>query len=425
MPPGRKVAVVGGGWAGLAAAVEATRCGARVTVFEMARQLGGRARGLTIDGFPLDNGQHICIGAYTETLRLMRDVGVTEDQAFLRMPLRLEYPDRSGLRLRGGPAPLAFSEAVLRHRTWTLREKTSLLMAAARWAVSGFRCDPALTVARLAQHLPKRVRDDVIDPLCVAALNTRAEVASAAVFLRVLGDALFSAPGSADLLLPRVSLGDALPAPAARWLTAAGASVRIGHRVVALGATPTGFEVDGERFDGVVLATPPSVAAGLTRLAAPAWSNVAEGLRYEPIVTVYLHSAGTMLPAPMLALRSDAASPAQFVFDRGQLGGPPGLLAFVISGAADWVEAGTAPTLEATCRQAESALGPLLCATPKAVQVVTEKRATLRCTPELRRPIMEIAPNLVAAGDYVDGPYPSTLEGAVRAGIAAARSLSR
>ena len=103
--PARNVAVIGGGWAGLAAAVEATSAGHHVTLFEMAPQLGGRARRVNVDGFELDNGQHILIGAYTETLGLMRRVGVDTAQAFLRTPLsplahfgrRLQPPDMAHL----------------------------------------------------------------------------------------------------------------------------------------------------------------------------------------------------------------------------------------------------------------------------------------------------------------------------------------
>ena len=423
MRAGREIGVVGGGWAGLAAAVEATQRGDRVTLFEMSRQLGGRARDLAINGLGLDNGQHICIGAYSATLRLLRALGVAEADAFVRMPLRVDFADGAGLELRAGPPLLAFAGAVLRHPRWRPGDKLALLGAAARWLAGGFDCDSALTVARLTERLPSAIRAELIDPLCVAALNTPAGEASAAVFLRVLGDALFSGRGSADLLLPRIGLGSLLPAPAGRWLGSAGATVRLGRRVEAL--TPAGdhWQVDGERYDAVVLAASAIESARLARPFCPAWADTAAALRYEPIVTVYLRGAGAVLPAPMLALRCDSAAPAQFVFDRGRLGGPPGLLAFVISGAQSWVDAGAAATLEAIRRQAESALADLLRAPLETVRLVTEKRATFRCTPNLRRPAMRIAARLYAAGDYVDGPYPSTLEGAVRSGVAAALAL--
>ncbi len=415
----KRLAVVGGGWAGLAAAIEATRRGQRVTLFEMAAQLGGRSRGVDVAGLALDNGQHILIGAYTETLALMRTVGIDADAAFVRLPLRVTYPNGTGLQLDHGAPMLAFAGAVLRQRGWRIGERIALLAATAGWVARGFRCEPSLTVAQLTQRLPRAIRDELIDPLCVAALNTPATDASASVFLRVLKDALFSGPGSADLLLPRVSLSALLPAPAQRWLGDAGATLRLQHRVEALSADGAGWSLDGERFDSVVLATTPTEAARLVREIAPEWSRTAAALRYEPIVTVYLQGDGVRLAEPMLALRAGAQAPAQFVFDRGQLGGPAGLLAFVISGAQPWVDRGMAATAQAVIAQAQAALGLSL----TRVQTLTEKRATFRCTPNLQRPAMRIAPNLHAAGDHVAGPYPATLEGAVRSGIGAVGAM--
>ncbi len=421
MPAPIRVAVVGGGWAGLAAAIEATLQGQAVTLFEMAAQLGGRSRGVAIDGLLLDNGQHILIGAYTETLRLMKVVGVNPGAAFLRTPLRFTDPQGVGLQLKAGSPPLAFAGAVLRHGSWRRRDKAALLATALGWFVTGFRCGPLRSVADLTARLPAPVREDLIDPLCVAALNTPAGHASGTVFLRVLKDALFSGAGSADLLLPRVSLSDTLPAPAADWLRRSGATIHLSQRVQQLAAHGPSWRVDGELFDRVVLATAPAEAARLAHTVAPAWSRTATALQYEPIVTVYLRSAGTQLPDPMLALRSGAQAPAQFVFDRGQLGGPAGLLAFVISGARAWVDLGVEGTEQAVLRQAETALAQHLRSPLLTVKTLTEKRATFRCVPGLRRPALQMAPGLHAAGDHVAGPYPATLEGAVRSGVAAVR----
>ena len=98
----RTLAVIGAGWAGLAAAVEAVRAGHAVTLYEMAERPGGRAREVDHDGLALDNGQHILIGAYAQTLRLMREVGVDPDAVLLRTPLRLSEPDGRGLHLPPG-----------------------------------------------------------------------------------------------------------------------------------------------------------------------------------------------------------------------------------------------------------------------------------------------------------------------------------
>jgi squalene-associated FAD-dependent desaturase len=421
----RRVAVIGGGWAGLAAAVEATSLGARVSLFEMAPQLGGRARSVESDTLTLDNGQHIMIGAYVETLRMMRTVGVDIDAAFLRTPLRLVDASGHGLVLPPGPAMIAFLRGVLGLHRWRLRDRLSLLAAASRWMLAGFRCDERLTVAELVKHLPSSVREDLIDPLCVAALNTPARSASAKVFLRVIHDALFSGSGSADLLLPRQRLGGLLPAPAAQWLGSAGATVEVGHRVSRIDADGVGWRVDDEAFDAVIIASSAAEASRLTQSVDAAWAAQTGALVYEPIVTVYAQCDGTRLREPMLALSSDEESrPAQFVFDHGQLGGRDGLLAFVISGASPWIERGAEATRNAVFNQAQNLLGSRLQSPLTEVRTLTEKRATFRCTPGLSRPRGVIAEGLFAAGDYIDGPYPATIEGAVRSGTAAARAAA-
>jgi squalene-associated FAD-dependent desaturase len=419
-----RVAVIGGGWAGLAAAVEATRHGHAVTLFEMAAHFGGRARSVAVDHRALDNGQHILIGAYSATLALMRTVGVDPARVLERLPLTLVGPDGIGLRLRPGPPMLAFVRAVFSHQGWNLRERLGLLMAASRWTLQGFRCDPALSVAVLTASLGPQVRAQLIEPLCVAALNTPAREASATVFLRVLKDALFSGPGSADLLLPRAGLSELFPEPATAWLAAHDAVLRPSTRVDHLERdADDAWLVDGERFNRVVLATTSVEAARLTRDVAPDWSQLASALRFEPIVTVYLHGEGTRMREPMLALPSDEHdAPAQFVFDRGRLGGHDGVLAFVVSGAAAWVARGMPATVLATQRQAAQ-LPDCSAAALEELRCFTEKRATFRCTPGLRRPSVSIAPGLCAAADYVAGPYPATLEGAVRSAMEAVVAL--
>jgi squalene-associated FAD-dependent desaturase len=422
-----RVGIVGAGWAGLACAVRAVQAGHRVTVFEAATP-GGRARSVELPGGAvLDNGQHILIGAYTRTLALMRTVGVDPARALERRALALVDARGHGLVLpHGAPVP-AFVRGVLGHRGWPLSARLALLARCTAWAVRGFRCPPDWTAAHLARGLPETVRRELIEPLCVAALNTPAPQASAAVLLRVLRDALFSGPGSADLLLPRLGLSELLPRPASRWLAAHGADLREGCRVESLhrdgGTWRLAHGAGDEPFDRVVLATPPREAARLCAEAAPAWADVAQGLHYEPIVTVFLDSE-RRLPGPMIALADGPQAPGQFVFDLDRLGLAPRRLALVASGATAWVERGQAATAEAAVAQLQAALGHPPGVAPAVLKVMTEKRATFRCTPGLHRPPMHIGPGLLAAGDHVDGPYPATLEGAVRSGEAAAAALA-
>lgn len=425
-----KVAVVGGGWAGLAAAVRAVQAGHQVSLFEMASQWGGRAREVDVAGMALDNGQHILIGAYVRTLALMHTVGVDSQAALRRMPLVLRYPDGRGLQLPRGPAWLVFGWGVLRAQGWTWRDKLALIRTAAGWAAAGFRCAPHATVASISADLPARVRALMIDPLCVAALNTPSAEASAAVFLRVLRDALFSGPGSADLLLPRSSLTQLLPGPATAWLAQHGAALHLGERIDQLQRDGSDWRVSGQAFDAVVLAC---TAAEAARLAAPhnaAWAAAAAAFAYEPIVTVYIASEGAQLPQPMTALLEGPQAPAQFAFDLGALGAEQGnerasgVFAFVVSGARPWVDAGLQATGEAVLKQATEAFPAGTWVTPPWVlRVLAEKRATFRCVPALQRPSQEVAPGLLAAGDYIEGPYPATLEGAVRSGEAAAARI--
>lgn len=415
-----KTAIVGAGWAGLACAVEAVRAGHAVTLYEAAPTAGGRARRVDhMHGMALDNGQHILIGAYAATLALMRDLGVDPDRTLHRMPLTLRFADGGGLALPALPPPFDLLAGIATARGWCWRDKAALLRTAARWRLAGFRCERGATVAGLCTGLTPRVMRELIEPLCVSALNTPVDQSSGEVFLRVLRDALFSGRGGADLLLPRTDLGALLPDAALAWLAARGAALRIGTRVRAVVSDGPAWQVNGEGFDRVVLACAPWDAARLVRaagVAADAWCVATEALRFEAIATVYLRGA-TPLAAPMLALRSDPASaPAQFVFDRGQLGGPAGLLAMVVSANETPRE-----TLE---RQAlAQAAGQLRQRGLELVQTVVEKRATFACLPGLARPPMAIAPGLQACGDYVEGPYPATLEGAVLSGLAAARAL--
>jgi len=416
-----KTAVIGAGWAGLACAVEATRLGHAVTLFEAAHMPGGRARRVDdMHGLALDNGQHILIGAYTATLKLMRDVGVDVDSALLRLPLSLRFADGGGLKLPRLPAPLDLLAGIFTARGWTWRDKSSLLRTAIGWRLAGFRCAASTTVADLCTSLTPRVMQELIEPLCVSALNTPVAQSSGEVFLRVLKDALFSGSGGADLLLPRADLGALLPDAAIRWLAQHGAVTRIGARVRAIAPGGAQWRVDDEVFDQVVLACAPWDAARLVRasgLQADAWCDTTEALRFEAIATIYVRGASP-LAEPMLALRSNpATAPAQFAFDRGQLTGLQGVLAMVVSAN----ETPREVLEEQVVAQAAAQLGQT---NLQLVQTVVEKRATFACTPALSRPASAIAPGLQACGDYIEGPYPATLEGAVLSGLAVAKALA-
>jgi len=432
----KKVAVVGAGWAGCAAAVEATRLGHNVTLFEASRIPGGRAR--RVDGWlqgqrvVLDNGQHILIGAYSETLRLMADLGVNPHASLLRLPLTLQFPDGSGLQLAASrylPAPFDVLAGILRARGWSWADRLLLLKVALGWQLKGFRCASNQSVADLCRGLTAATMAQLIEPLCVSALNTPANRASGEVFLRVMHDSLFGESDGSNLLLPRVDLTALLPDAALAWLSDKGRPPKLGTRVQGITRVDQRWQVIiqnqsplNDLFDCVILACPPTEGvrlvegSGTQTEAAEDWLTATRSLKYEALTTVYAHAPGARLSQPMLALPATVDAPAQFVFDRGQLGGQAGLLAFVISAS----QGGGAELTVRVLAQAAAQLGLQL----EAVQTIVEKRATFACTPGLQRPAAVVAAGLLACGDYVAGPYPATLEGAVRSGLDAARRVN-
>ena len=435
-----RVAVVGGGWAGCAAAVALLDAGAEVTLFEAARTLGGRARAIETNGRLLDNGQHIMLGAYAETLRLMRRVGVDPDQALLRLPLQMRYPqgdagmDFVAPRL---PAPLHMLAALLRARGLDRADKLALarFTTSARWM--GWQlytdCSVAELLARFDQT--ERLIRLMWRPLCLAALNTPPERASAQVFLAVLRDSLGAKRAASDMLIPRVLLDALFPEAARRHLDSRGALVHTGCRIDALEPADGGWRLragaDVHAVDAVVLAAPPWQASALLRPLDGAAGIVArlEALGYEPIATVYLqYGTGTRLPLPFCALADVPEDKrwGQFVFDRGQLDpGQDGLLAVVISGADPAGAIGQDALAAAVAAQLAAAFGQPALSAPLWARTITEKRATFACTPALDRPANATGvAGLALAGDYTACDYPATLEAAVRSGVAAAGVLT-
>jgi hydroxysqualene dehydroxylase len=434
-----RIAVVGAGWAGLAAAVRATQAGHDVTVFETAGMPGGRARSDDDSDAATDNGQHILLGGYARTLALMRDVGVDVEQAFLRMPLSVTHADGVGFALSpSGPRLLAAARALLGARGFGGADKLSVLAMSLAWQCRGFRCAPSLTVDQLLRRAPTaQVRRRLIEPLCVAALNTPSAEASAQVFLAVMRDSLFGAREASDLLLPRRPLAHLLPLPALEWLRSRGATVCLRTRVdqltavdgrwhVASNGTDSALRKPLAPFDHVVLATTAMEAARLTRTLAPAWSAIAAALSHEPIVTIALRAPARPWPAPMLALDSDDTSaPAQFAFKLGPPAGDLDRVTLVVSAAGRWLARGSDAVAAAAIAQYRHVFALRDDQAVVLDSVRADKRATFRCLAGVVRPPRDILPGLHAAGDYVASPYPATLEAAVLAGEAAAQAMTR
>jgi squalene-associated FAD-dependent desaturase len=409
-----KVAVVGGGWAGCAAALSLAEAGVTVTLYEAGRTLGGRARAVELEGEALDNGQHVLLGAYRQTLGLIERLQ-PKASALWRLPLTLEQPPDFSLKCPRLPAPLHLAARGL---GWG--EK----LAAARWAHALIRGDDEQldgSVSQFTRTQPEKLNRLLWHPLCVSALNTPPEIASARVFRDVIRAAFGGCTDHSDLLLPRRDLTALFPAPAAARLAELGNPVRLGCRVTRLAATADAVTLatrdDSATYSHVILAVAPQHLPALAsqvptlepvRLAVAAYA-------YQPIATAYVQfDPAFRLGKPLYAL---ADGPAQFVFDRGQSHGQAGLLAFVASAAAelpaDWPD------------EAEAQLRRIADPGPARWRKrIVEKLATYACMPGMARPSVRTAhPRIFLAGDYTAGPYPATLESATTSGVQSAASL--
>jgi squalene-associated FAD-dependent desaturase len=381
----------------MAAAVTLAAKGVPVTVFESGPVPGGRARRVKTEGHELDNGQHILIGAYSELLRLMRLVGVPED-ALLRKPLELRYAD--GFVIKSAASLLLSGKIPWREKLAAVRFMNFL-------SGRSFRLPEDISVASLLeQHRQNGVLGHYVwRPLCISALNTPPELASAQVFANVLRDSIAGPPGADDFLLPRVDLSRLFPEPASAYIAVHGGELRSNAPVRDLGALR-------QEFGAVIVAVGPHQLKALLPDLAPEYD-------YQPIYTCYLqYDESVALGWPMLGF---ADGLLQWAFDRAQLTGERGLIACVISAQGDHQQM-TQDELAATChRELKQALPAL--PDPLWSRVIAEKRATIACVSNLRRMDFRADKDLLLAGDYIDPDYPPTLEAAVRSGVRAAQTL--
>ena len=424
------VAVIGGGWAGLAAAVTLASAGVGVTVFEAAPTLGGRARRVELNGAAVDNGQHLLLGAYQTTLALMDQVLPGGGAGlYARSPLCLLGPGAFCIRAARLPAPLHTLAGLLRARDCTLAERLAIVRAFAGWQRRAWRAEGDATVERLLRDQPQSIVARLWTPLCLAALNTPPASASAQVFLNVLHDALASDRAASDMIIPVANLSALFPDPAARYVQEHGGSVRRATRVRDIAYCDAGPVVatagSRQAFRDVIVATAPWQAPALLASMPFAANVVAQIARYEyqPITTVYLRYAQTVpTPFPMLQL---GGGPGQWVFDRSTPEAGGALLAVVISADGPHRRLPPAALIASIADQLRGDLRALADGpAPLWSRIITERRATHACTPGRSHPLAgHLGSGIHLAGDHTDPDYPATLEAATRSGVRAAQAV--
>ena len=423
-----QVAIIGGGYAGMAAA--ATLAGQRVpvSVYEAGPVLGGRARRVDINGVTLDNGLHILIGAYRETLRLIAEVHPAPADALLRLPLDWHVHEHLHLRAPKLPAPLHLAVALLTAKGASLNEAWRAVRMMRALQATQFKLPRDTTVTALLQaHAQGPVLTQHLwMPLCVSALNTPPAQASAQLFANVLCDGLNADRAGSDLLIARSDLSTLFPEPAAAFVRARGGAVHTSRRVTAIHPGENGFQIvaggDAQTCTHVICALPPhQVTAFLADISALAETTaMANALTYQPITSVYLQFDGRVpLPSPMTGLSGGFS---HWLFDREVICAQPGLIGAVISAEGPHLELPQEALAARVHDELAAKFGPL--PPLKWQRVITEKRATFSATPGLRRPPQQTPlKNFWLAGDYTESDYPATLEAAVRSGITCARGL--
>ena len=429
------IAIIGGGMAGLSAATALAEEGIKTTLYEAAPHFGGRARSVAIEfnsqTFQVDNGQHILLGAYKETLKLLDKVGVDEKSAFTRLPLALNMlsaHNKQGFKLDCAnflPHPINQLFGFLLCQGISFSERISTILFMAKLKKISYRLteDEPLNDFLLKNGQSRHLIKVLWEPLCLAALNTPIESASGKIFLNVLGDAFNRHKTDSDFLIPKLDLSQILSTPIARYLQAKEVNLITNKRIRSIKPSKNGFEVSTRletvEFSHVILAITAKkikeMTVDLPKLDLV--TSLTEQYEDQPIYTIYLqYPSHIKLALPMQGL-VDATS--QWVFDRGQLCGQYGLMAVVISAQGKHQKL----TQEMLALKVAQELHHVFPNLPKPLwhKVIAEKRATFSCSVNLPRPA-NVTPyqHLYLAGDYTYADYPSTIEGAVRSGLACA-----
>lgn len=404
-----------------------------MVLMEAAEQVGGRARRAYYGGRLLDNGQHLFLGAYRETLALLERIGVGESQVFRRRPLQMCIRSRQRdihLKLSHYPAPLHLVRGLQSMSGLTMGERLRAVRLGLALAGHHFTLKEDVSVAHWLErhHQSPALIHNIWEPLCLATLNTPIRDASAQVFLRILHDAFLRHREDSDLLIPRTGLSALLPDPATDYIQRHGGTVRLGCPVNGLEIednTLTGVTTPygSERAEHVIMAVPSRECRRLTQphVQLQAISDGLARLTAAPIYTVYLeYPRPVQLEAPLVGIVNDTS---HWVFDHNRIH-QRGLISVVLSGPGPHTELDN----DTLIRKVADELAYFYPRWPPHDNsvLIREDQATFAC----RTGISAVRPQTATplrgcwlAGDYIDTGYPATLEGAVLSGVRSAHQL--
>jgi squalene-associated FAD-dependent desaturase len=445
-----KAVVIGGGLAGITAALALAEAGNEVTLLEAKPRLGGATMSFDRDGLTVDTGQHIFLRCCTSYQGLLDRMGVAGHAPLqprfdvtILTPAADPKKHRTRMRRTGLPAPLHLLPAMSRYPLISYAER--LRLSAAALPMRRVRLDdPATDEVRfgdwLASHgQSERTRRALWDLFSVASINVPGDDASLALAAKVVQTGLLGNAGAADIGVPTRPLGELHGTAAAKKLSELGATVRLNTKVAAIDSDGSAFIVRLGRgtaedipADAVVLAVPHQAAAKLIPAGALPEETVAgwAGLGAAPIVNVHVIYDRTVMDVPFAAA---VDSPVQWVFDRTEISGASGAfgadaqyLAISLSAADEYVDR-SVTSLREEFVPALAALFPAAReATVREFFVTRERNATFRGVPgtaKLRPQSATRIPGLVIAGSWTDTGWPDTMEGAVRSGLNAIVAL--
>jgi squalene-associated FAD-dependent desaturase len=436
MSAGRRVVVIGGGLAGIAAALDCADAGAQVTLIEVRRRLGGAAYSFEREGMRLDNGQHVflrCCSAYRALLARFGSERHVTVQPRLEIPVM--SPGKATVMLRRGslPPPLHLAGALARYPHLSPAQRFSAALAARALSAVDPE-DPQNDERTLGDWLADLGQSEqslaaLWDLIALPTLNVRAAEASLGLGAFVFRTGLLASADAGDIGFHVGTLADVIGEPAEAALAAAGVEFRLGWRAEGLRKVDGGFEVaggeDGLSADAVVVALPHARAAGLIEPLLPQQAATLAGIGSSPIVNLHVVFDRVVCEEPFAA---GVGTPVQYLFDRSAAAGaPPGCqyLAVSLSGAdaemqlsVDQLHERYVPALEALLPAARGA-------TVERFLVTREHAATFRAVPgvgALRPGPQTSVPGLALAGSWTDTKWPATLESAVLSGHAAAKA---